>query len=80
MATLDRTKKGTESGERMWRDKELVFVASQEGVWKWAYTTEVSAYMKELAEYPDAEGFPHTERPLRPVTDKGNPIILEGRK
>jgi hypothetical protein len=59
--------------ERLWRNEELKLVASQEGIWKYAYADEVRAYMQELADYTDTE---LATRPTRPKTPKGNEIIL----
>lgn len=62
--------------ERMWRDNELLYVSGQYDTWRWAYEEEVKVYMKELADYTDDPMFPQCDRPVRPLTPKGNPIIL----
>lgn len=62
--------------ERMWRDKELLYVSGQYDTWRWAYEEPVKAYMQELADYTDKPDFPQCARPERPLTPKGNRILL----
>lgn len=59
--------------EREWRNKELKLVASQECLWKYNYGDLVRAYMQELADYTDTD---LSVRPQRPLTEKGNDIII----
>lgn len=66
----------SEEGQRQWRDTELLKVASQESIWKYAYNDVMTTYMVELANFTDLEGFPDVARLVRPLTAKGYPIIL----
>lgn len=66
----------SEEGQRQWRDTELLKVASQESIWKYAYNDVMTTYMAELANFTELEGFPDVARLVRPLTAKGYPIIL----
>lgn len=62
--------------EKVWRNQELDFVDAKNYGESFPYFAEVEAYKQALRDYPSTPNFPHGERPQRPVTDSGTPIII----
>lgn len=61
--------------EVRWRNAELDYIDSKNYASDFPYLTEVLQYKQALRDYTEVDGFPATERPQRPLTPKGQPII-----
>lgn len=62
--------------EREWRNGEINIVVPLVNEAFHPYKQELEYYLQELRDYPAHPDFPNGERPERPVTPSGAPVII----